>query len=83
MTETMTRYMLTKIEEAMDQYKEDFRIMGKEITSKRKYGEIKATYRLGCERCTAIGHSEDTCKNNKRPASSSADSNAAKKSLTG
>ena len=44
MTETMTNFMMTKVEEAMSNFNEDVRLGGKKTTSKRKYAEVKATY---------------------------------------
>ena len=42
---------------------------GKELTVDKKYSEVTTHYRLGCDRCTMIGHSATNCSvefNNKR-----------------
>ena len=78
MTETMTAYTMSKIEEAIAFAKEDFRVIGPKPTSQRKYGGVTATYRMGCERCTRTGHSQESCKDRKRPASSGSPPNQTK-----
>ena len=80
MTETMTAYTMTKVEEAMSIFQiDDFRIVGPHITSKRKYGAVLPTYYIGCEQCTEIGHSESSCKNKKRQLSTGSTTDSAKK----
>ena len=55
-------------------------------TSKRKYGRVKSTYKLGCEVCTKVGHAGETCpsrpedsNSKKRPKVSGSEESDAKK----
>ena len=67
MTEKFTAYVLGKISEKMLSEKgETFCIQNVPWTSERKYAHVKTTYRLGCERCTATGHAEDSCPGGKQ-----------------
>jgi len=80
MTETMTAFKMLKVEEAMNIFqRDDFRIVGPHTSSKKKYGAVLPTYRIGCEQCTEIGHSESSCKNKKRQLSSGSPTDPSKK----
>ena len=62
MSPKLVKYVLGKVSEKfMAITGEQFFINNKEWTSKRKYGSVNATYRPGCERCTEMGHSQETC----------------------
>ena len=58
-------------------------------TSKRKYGRVKSTYKLGCEVCTKVGHAGETCpsrpedsNSKKKPKVSGSEESDAKKTAT-
>jgi hypothetical protein len=62
MTEKFTAYVLGKITEKMLEISgEPFFVKNVPWTSDRKYNKVRSTYKLGCECCTQIGHSEDSC----------------------
>ena len=63
MTEKFTSFVLGKIAEKMQEIRgEDFFVKNVPWTSERKYGQVKSTYKLGCELCTKMGHSKETCE---------------------
>jgi hypothetical protein len=62
MTEKFTGYVMGKITEKMQEISgEPFFVKNVPWTSERKYNKVRSTYKLGCERCTQIGHSEEKC----------------------
>ena len=62
MTEKFTGYVLGKISEKMQEIRgESFFIKNMPWTSERKYNQVRSTYKLGCEICTQMGHSQDSC----------------------
>ena len=62
MTEKFTAYVLGRIAEKMqDIQKKPFYVPNIKWTTERKHSQVQTTYKLGCETCTAIGHSMETC----------------------
>ena len=62
MTEKFTNYMLGKVMEKVEEIRgESIIIRNVKWTSERKYGQVRPTYKLGCEDCTVQGHSRETC----------------------
>ena len=83
MTEKFQGYVLGKIAAKMQELNgKIFYVNNVPWTSKSKHGQVTTTYPLGCEVCTATGHSRYTCPRNKqgtkRNLSSSAESSTAK-----
>ena len=67
MTEKFSSYVMGKIADKMQEIKgELFYIPTIAWTSKRKYQQVKTTYKLGCEVCTTMGHSQGSCENKKK-----------------
>ena len=63
MTEKFTSYVLGKVAEQVQDIKgEPFCIRNIKWTSERKYGQVNPTYKVGCETCTEIGHSGESCQ---------------------
>ena len=55
-------------------------------TSKRKYNQVKSTYKLGCEECTEMDHYSGTCPGpltKKRARCSGTEEPTGKKNPTG
>ena len=75
MTEKFTSYVLGKIGEKVKQVLgETFHVPNTPWTSTRKYAKVRSTYKLGCDTCTEMGHSEcssskkrDTCSGSEEP----------------
>jgi hypothetical protein len=62
MTEKFTNYMLGKVSEKVEEISgEPFFIRNVKWTAERKYSQVRATYKLGCEVCTILGHSGEIC----------------------
>ena len=67
MTEKFTHYMLGKVTEKMfDIQGGSFFVKNIPWTSKVKYRGVNATYKLGCNDCTAMGHIEGSCNSAKQ-----------------
>ena len=59
-------YVLGKVSEKFQTATGESFHMNTEWTTDRKYGQVNATYRLGCEDCTEMGHAKDTCPRNQK-----------------
>ena len=52
-----------KVAEKVQEIKgEPFIIRNIKWTSERKYGQVNPTYTTGCELCTEMGHSGESCQ---------------------
>ena len=65
MTELMSAKMIETVNLQLAKWSSvndnQFIIRGIKLTSDRKYGAVNATYRVGCGKCTRLGHGEDSC----------------------
>ena len=75
MTDKFTAYILGRIGEKVEQVRgESFHVPNTPWTSKRKYFQVNSTYKLGCDNCTVMGHSDcnpskkrDKCSGSEEP----------------